>query len=129
MLHRAARFERRQNRVGVHRRTLKDLVSERIRESVQNGGTPACNRRLADTARTHRRLRVGNVQRGPLHIDGYIENGWRFVVMESLRNHLTVVRIEHPLLTDGMPDTQDRTAEHLPTQSSGMDYRTDIGGR
>src|SRR5580658_4323830 len=47
--------------------------------------------------------------------------------MESLRNHLAVVRIEHPLLTDGMPDAQDRTAEHLPTQSSGMNYRADIG--
>src|SRR5580658_814720 len=127
MLHRAARFERRQNRVCIDRRTLKDLVSERIRERVQNGGTPACNWWLADTARTHWRLRVGNVQRGPLHIDGYVENGWRFVVMESLRNHLAIVRIEHPLLTDGMADAQDRTAEHLPTQSSGMDYRSDIG--
>src|SRR5271163_2935478 len=34
MLHRSARFERRQNCVGVHRSALKDRVSKRIRESI-----------------------------------------------------------------------------------------------
>jgi hypothetical protein len=30
MLHWPARFERCQNRIGIHRRTLENLVSERI---------------------------------------------------------------------------------------------------
>src|SRR4029077_11099138 len=111
MLHRAARFERGQNRVGVHRGALENLVPKRVRKRMKNGGTPASNRWLADTTRSHRRLRVRNVQRGPLHVDGYIQNRRRFVVVESLGKHLAVVRIEHPLLTNHMADAQDRTAE------------------
>src|ERR1700691_3663179 len=128
MLHWTACFERRQNRVGVYGCTLKDFVSQRIGKRVQNRGTPAGNGRLADTARSHWRLWIRNVQRTPLHIDGYIQNRRWFVVMESLGNHLAVMRIEHPLLTDGMADAEDRTAEHLSTQGSGMDHGANISG-
>src|ERR1017187_6939946 len=51
MLHRPARFERRQNRVCVHRSALKNLVSQCIRQSVQDRSAPTSNRRLAATAR------------------------------------------------------------------------------
>src|ERR1700679_3862435 len=47
--------------------------------------------------------------------------------MESLGNHFAVVRVEYPLLTNRMSDAQDRTAEHLTTQRSGMDDRADVG--
>src|ERR1022692_4816209 len=82
MLHGPACFERRQNCVGVHRRAPENFVSKRIRERVQDGATSACNRRLADTASAHRRLGVWNIQRRPLHVDGYIQNRWRLAVME-----------------------------------------------
>src|SRR5580692_2397017 len=127
MLHRAASFKRRQNRVGVHWRALKDLVTERIRERIQNRGAAAGNGRLADTTRAHRRLRIRNVQGGPLHINRDIQDRWRLVVMEPPGNHLSVVWIEHPLLTDGMSDAQDRAPKYLTTQGSGMDYCTDVG--
>src|SRR4029077_3276774 len=69
MLHGPARFERRQNRVGVHRRTLEDFVPQRIRERIQDGSASTCNRRFAHTARPYRRLWIRNVQSGPLHVD------------------------------------------------------------
>src|ERR1700693_74221 len=128
MLHRAARFERRQNRVGVHRCALENLVPERIREGIQDGGTPASNRWLTDTASAHGRLRIRNVQRSPLHVDRHVQYGRRFVVVEAFGNHLPIMRIEHPLLSDRMANAQDRTAEHLTTQRSGMDHRANISG-
>src|SRR5450759_85176 len=110
MLHRAASFERRQNRVGVYWCALENVVPEGIREGVQDGATPAGNRRLTDTASAYRRLRVRNIQRRPLHVNRYIQNRRRFAVVESLGKHLAVVRIEHPFLTDGMADAERRTA-------------------
>src|SRR6202050_4918658 len=120
MLHRSARFERRQNSVGVHRRPLENLVPQCIRERVQDGSTPTSNRWLADTASAHRRLRVRNVQRRPLHIDGNIQNRGRFAVVETLGKHLAVARIEHPFLANRMSDAERRTAEHLAAKRSGM---------
>src|SRR5580698_9438930 len=79
MLHRPARFER-----------------------VQNRRAPSGNWRLADAARANRRFRVGNIERTPLHVDRNVENGRRLVLVEALRNHLAVMRIEYPLLTDGV---------------------------
>src|SRR5580765_2346027 len=128
MLHGPARFERGQNRVGVHRRTLENFISERIREGVQDGGTSARNRRLADTTSAHRRLRVWNVQRRPLHVDGHIENRRGFALVKALGKHLAVLRIEYPFLTDRMADTERRTAEHLATQCAGMNHRPYIAG-
>src|ERR1017187_1032922 len=120
MLHRAASFERRQNRVGIHRRPLENLVSQRIRKGVQDGTTTTSNWRLAHTASADRRLWIRNIQRRPLHVNGYIQNRWRLAVMESLGNHLAIVRIEHPLLADRVADAQRRPAQHLATQCAGM---------
>src|ERR1035437_1694129 len=128
MLHRSARFERRQNRVGVHRSALENLVPQRIREGVQDGGAPTSNRRLADTARASRRFRVRNIQRRPLHIDGNIQNRRRLALIEPRGKHHAVVRIEHPFLTDRMADAQGRTAEHLAAKRTGVDHRPYIGG-
>src|SRR5450759_4704518 len=128
MLHRAASFERRQNRVGVYWCALKNLVSEGIRKGVQDGTTTTCNRWLTHTASTHRRLRVRNVQRRPLHVDGYIQNRRWLAVVESLGNHLAIVRIEHPFLTDRMADPERRTAKHLATQCAGMNHRPNVAG-
>src|ERR1039458_6110960 len=38
---------------------------------------------LADAASAYRRLRVRNIQRRPLHVNGYIQNRRRFAVVES----------------------------------------------
>src|SRR6266481_1354121 len=81
-----------------HHFGLPDSILEPV-EAVEPSG-----RWLTDTASAHGRLRIWNVQRGPLHINRYIQNRRRFVVMESLRKHFAIVRIEHPLLTDRMPD-------------------------
>src|SRR5580658_2596972 len=106
MLHRLAGFERGQNRVSVHWRALENLVAERIRKRVQNRRAPSGNWRLADAARANRRFRVGNIERTPLHVDRNVENGRRLVLVEALRNHLAVMRIEYPLLTDGVANAQ-----------------------
>src|ERR1017187_9877667 len=128
MLHRPARFERRQNRVCVHRSALKNLVSQCIRQSVQDRSAPASNWRLADTASADRRLRIRNIQRSPLHVDGYIENRRRFTLVEALGEHLAIARIEHPFLANRMAHAERRTAEHLSSERPGMDHRSDIGG-
>src|ERR1017187_9132583 len=128
MLHRPARFERRQNRVCVHRSALKNLVSQCIRQSVQDRSAPTSNRRLADTASADRRLRVRNIQRSPLHVDGYVKNRRRFTLVEAHGEHLAVARIEHPFLANRMADAERRTAEHLTAERSRMDHSADIGG-
>jgi hypothetical protein len=47
-------FERRQNRVGIHRRPLEYVVTEGVRKSVQDGRAGAADGWLTDPARTHR---------------------------------------------------------------------------
>ena len=127
MLHRPARFERGQNRVGVDRSALKNLVAQRVREGIQDRSAPASNRRLADTASADRRLRIRNIQRRPLHVHGNIQNRRRLVLVEPLGNHLAIVRIEHPFLADRMADAERRTAEHLSAERARMDHCADIG--
>ena len=59
----------------VHRRAPEDFVAERVRKSVEDRHASGADRRLADAARADRRFRIGNVERGPLHLDRRIQNG------------------------------------------------------
>src|ERR1035441_9760302 len=127
MLHGSPGFERGKNRVGVDRRASEDLVPKRIREGVQDGSTAAPNGRLADAASADRRLRIGNIERGPLHIDRYIQDGGRLALGEPRRKHGAVVGVVYPLLPNRMADAQNRAAEDLAAQRTGMDYGTNVG--
>ncbi len=80
---------------------------------VEDGATPTTNGRLADAPRADWRLRIGNVQGGPLHVDGDVQNCRRLVLVKPFGQHLTVVGVEHPLLADCMADAESRPAEHL----------------
>src|SRR6185437_13924491 len=80
VLHGPPGFERGQNRVQVDRRAAIDLIAQRIRESIQYCAAPAPYRGFADAARAYRRLRVRNVERRPLHVHGYVEDGGRLGV-------------------------------------------------
>jgi len=126
ILHRPPGLERSQNRVQVDGGAPEDLIAQGIRERVQNGGTASTHRRLANTARAHRRLRIRNIQRGPLHVDGYIENGGRLALIKASRDHVAVVRIEDPFLSNGMADTEHRSSQHLPAESARMDHRSHV---
>src|SRR5690242_14604750 len=113
MLHWPPSFERSQNRVGVDGRPPEDLVANRVREGVQDGGTTASDRRLADTAGADRSFRIRNIQRCPLHVHWNIQGRWRPVVVEPLGNHFAVMRVEYPLLAYRVANTQRRPAENL----------------
>src|ERR1700733_6913524 len=128
MLHRPACFEGCQNRVGVHRSALKNLVPERIRERVQNRSAAASNRWLTHAPGAHGCLRVWNIQRAPLHVDGNIENRRRVVLVEAFGNHLPIMWIEDPLLANRMANAERRTAEHLATERPGMNHCSYIRG-
>src|SRR6516165_2450511 len=100
ILHRPTRFERRQNRVEVHRRATEDLVAQRIRECIQNRAASTAHWRLANTASTNGRFRISNVERRPLHVDRNIENGWWLGMVEAQRYGASVMGIVNPLLAD-----------------------------
>ena len=116
---RPARFERRQNHVGSHRRAPEDFVSQRVGKSVQDRAAPRADRRLADAARADRRFRIGNVQRGPLHVRRRVENRRRLVVVEALGQRHAVVLVVDPLLADRVADAQHRPAQHLAAEARG----------
>src|ERR1035437_6518972 len=127
MLHGMPRFEGSEYSVGVDGRAAKNLITEGIREGVQNGGAPTSDRRLAHTAITDRRFRIWNVDRSPLHIDRHIQNCWRLVLVEARRKHGAVVRVVHPLLANRMSNAENRSAKHLAAQRAGMNYGANIG--
>src|ERR1700688_3380976 len=74
VLSRPARFQRSQDDVSSYRRSPEDFVTKSVRKRVQDSGTPASNRRLADTARADGRLRVWNFDCRPFHLVWNIEN-------------------------------------------------------
>ena len=127
MLHRPPSFERGQDGVEVDRCAPEDFVSQRIRKRVQDGGASTADRRLAHASRAHRRFRIRNIQRRPLHVHRHIENRWRLVLVESRRKHGAVVRVEHPLLADRMAHPEDRAAEHLAAERARMNHRANVG--
>src|SRR5262249_660238 len=100
--HRGSDLQRHENAVEVHRRAAEDLVTQRRRDRVQNRRATAGHRRLADAACTNRRLRIRELDRRPRHMRRCIEDGWRFVVMESSGDWHAVLLVIHPLLADRM---------------------------
>src|ERR1039458_8313642 len=116
MLHWPSHFDRCQNGVRVDRRTAEDFVPERVRQCVQDGGTPSANGRLTDTASADGRLRIRNIQSLPFHVYGDIQNRWRPAVVEPFGDHRAVVGAEDPLLADRMADAQRRSAQDLPSE-------------
>src|SRR5579862_2158272 len=93
------------DQVHTHRRTPDNLVTQSVRKSVQDNGAAAADRRLTDTTSADRRLRIGNIERGPFHVDRNVQNcGW-FVLIEAFGERQTIVLVIHPLLADGVADT------------------------
>src|SRR6516162_10181464 len=99
ILHWSPGFERRQNRIEVDGCTTENLIPQGIGKGVQNRAAAAAHRRLSNAARAYRSFRIRNVERRPLHVDGYIQNGRRFRVMETQGNRVAILRIKNPLLT------------------------------
>src|SRR5208337_5221625 len=127
MLHGVSRFEGSKYRVSVDGRALKNLITKGVRKRIQDRGAPASNGRLAHAAGPDRCLRIRNIERRPLHIDGHVQNCWRLVLVKARRKHGTVVRVVHPLLPNRMSHTQNGAAEHLATKRPGMNYGTHVG--
>ena len=88
----------------------RKISSPSASESAFRIARTAAHRRLADAARADRRLRIGNVQRGPLHVHRHIQNRRRLVVVEALGQRHAVVLVVDPLLADRVADAQRRAA-------------------
>src|SRR5438270_13774600 len=110
MLHGMSRFEGSEYGVSVDGRAPKNLITQGIREGVQDAGAAASNRRLAHTASADRCFRIWNIDCRPLHIDRHVQNCWRLVLVEACRKHCTVARVVHPLLANRMPNAENRPA-------------------
>src|ERR1039457_6432109 len=127
MLHGMSRFEGSEYGVGVDGRALKNLITKGVRKRIQDRGASASNRRFAHATGADRCLRIWNIERRPLHIDGHIQNCWRLALVKARREHGPVVRVVHPLLPKRMSHAQNGAAEHLAAKRSGMNSRTYIG--
>src|SRR5260370_24632211 len=103
-------FEGGENGVRIEGRAPKNLIAEGVRERVKDRSAPASNGRLAHTASADWCLRIGNIERRPLHIDGHIQNCWWLVLVEARRKHGAVVGVVHPLLPNRMSNAQNRPA-------------------
>ena len=55
-------FKRREDDVRRHRRAAEHVLAHRVGNGVQNRAKPGADRRLADAARTDRRLRIGDIR-------------------------------------------------------------------
>src|SRR5450631_1079572 len=127
MLHRMPRFEGSEYGVSVDGRALKNLITKGVRKRVQDGGASASNGRFAHATGADRCLRIWNIERRPLHIDGHIQNCWRLALVKARREHGAVVRVVYPLLANRMSHAQNGAAEHLASKRAGMNYRAYIG--
>src|SRR5271166_1025574 len=127
MLHGMSRFEGSEYRVSVDGRTLKNLIPKGVRKRIQDRGAPASNGRLAHAASPDWCLRIRNVERRPLHIDGHIQYCWRLALIKARREHGAVVRVVHPLLANRMSNPQNGPSKDLTAKRAGMNYRADIG--
>src|SRR5713226_4105713 len=116
MLHRPPSFQRSQDGIGVNRRALEDLIAKRVRQSIQDRSACAPDWRLANTAGAHRSLRVGNIQRFPLHVHWHVENRRRLTMVEPLGDHHSVMWVEDPLLAYGVADAEDRPPQYLAAE-------------
>ena len=106
-------------------RALENLVTKGVRKGIQNRGASAADRRLTDTAGADREsLGAGGSNARPIACSPEhprIVGG--FIVVEPLGNHLTVVRVEDPLLADRVADAERRPAENLPAERTRVDHR------
>src|SRR5882757_9470114 len=84
LFHGVPSFERSQNCICQYRSAAENVVSQSVRERVQNGHAASADRRFADTACADRGFRIGNVHRIPLHVHRNVEDGGRTVMVESL---------------------------------------------
>src|SRR5208283_4695710 len=126
MLHGMSRLKRSEYGVSVDWRALKNLITKGVRKRIQDGGAPASNGRFAYAAGADRRLRIRNIERRPLHIDGHIQNCWRLALVKARREHGAVVRVVHPLLPNRMSHAQNGPSKDLTTKRAGMNYRAYI---
>src|ERR1700690_3074575 len=117
-------FEGGQNGIEVDGCAAENLIPPGIGKRVQDRAAAAAHRRFSNTACAYRSFRIRNVERRPLHVDGYIQNGRRFRVIETQRNVVAILCIKHPLLTDGVSDPQRRSPENLPRERLGMNRGT-----
>src|SRR5271165_1309180 len=127
MLHRMSRFEGSEYSVSVDGRALKNLITKGVRKRVQDRSASASNGRFAHATGADWCLRIRNIERRPLHIDGHVQNCWRLVLVKARRKHGTVVRVVHPLLPKRMSHAQNGAAEHLASKRPGMNYGTHVG--
>src|SRR5260370_36167371 len=81
ILHGPASLQRSQDDVRSYRRAPENLVTESIRESVQDCGASASYRRFSDAARTAGRFGVGEVNSAPPHPFWYGPNTPRLAVV------------------------------------------------
>src|SRR5271165_3976239 len=127
MLHGMSRLKRSEYGVSVDGRALKNFITKGVRKRVQDGGAAASNGRLAHSASPDGCLRIRNIERRPLHIDGHVQNCWWLVLVKARRKHGAVMRVVHPLLPNRMSHAQNGAAEHLATKRPGMNYGTHVG--
>src|SRR5258707_12852792 len=123
MLHGTSRSEERENGVRVNGRALKILTPKATRKRFKDGGPPASNRRFAHTAGADRCFGIWNIERRPLHIDGHVQNCWRLALIKARRKHGAVMRVVHPLLSNGMPNPQNGPAQHFAAKRTGLNNR------
>src|ERR1035437_1677730 len=120
MLHRMSRFQRSQDSVGIYRCAPEYFVAHRVCKSIENRGTTTADGPLANATRANRCFRIRNVERFPLHIVRHIQDSGGPVLVEALCHRDAIMRVVHPLLADGVGDTQCRSAEDLTAERSRM---------
>src|SRR5271156_4981373 len=104
MLHGMSRFEGRENGVRVDGRAPKNIVTEGVRERIQDRSAPSSNGRFTHTASANRSFRIRNIERRPLHVDRDVQNCWRLALIKARRKHGAVVRVVYPLLANRVPN-------------------------
>src|SRR5664279_4755108 len=127
MLHGMSRLERSEYGVSVDGRALTNLITKGVRKRIQDRGAPASNGRFAHAASADWCLRIRNVKRGPLHIDGHIQYCWRLALVKARRKHGAVVRVIHPLLPKRVSHPENGPSKQLTAKRAGMNYRAYIG--
>src|SRR5579864_4894045 len=110
ILHRPTRFKGSQDDVGSYRRAPEDLITQCIRERVQNRGAPSAHGWFADAARSYGRLRVWNFHGPPGHLVRNIQNCRRLGMVEPPGNGHAVLLVVHPFLADGVANTKCRSS-------------------
>src|SRR5271167_3176009 len=127
MLHGVSRFEGSEYGVSVDGRALKNLITKGVRKRIQDRGAPASYGRFAHATGADWCLRIRNIERRPLHIDGHIQYCWRLVLVKARREHGAVVRVVHPLLANRMSNPQNGPSKDLTAKRAGMNYRAYVG--